>query len=155
MLSQTVEYALRAMCCLATDESRPQTRAKLVEQTRVPSAYLAKVMRDLTRRGLVTAQRGLHGGFQLAQPADAIPLLDVINAVEPLQRIERCPLNLRSHGTTLCPLHRRLDDAIAAVQQVFAGTTLADIVAEKAGSIPLCEDESLVQLEGTGAMEIP
>lgn len=138
MLTQTVEYALRAMVCLADQFESPQTRAELVEKTRVPSAYLAKVMRGLHRAGLVHAQRGPRGGFSLARPPERIPLIDVVNAVEPIPRIRSCPLGI--HGSRLCALHRRLDAALEAFELSFAQTTLADIVAEKTGSVPLCEE---------------
>jgi Rrf2 family protein len=140
MFTQTVEYALRAMVCLANAEALAQTRTQLVEQTKVPSAYLAKVMRSLNRAGLVNAQRGVNGGFTLAKSAADITLLEVVNAVDPLPRIRSCPLNLRSHGTRLCGLHRYLDESMAALEKSLANKTLAHLVAEKTGSIPLCED---------------
>ncbi|MCA9115914.1 MAG: Rrf2 family transcriptional regulator [Planctomycetaceae bacterium] len=146
MLSQTVEYALRAMVCLAAADPHPQTRSELVEQTRVPSAYLAKVMRELGRRHLVEAQRGRHGGFRLSRPAGEISLLHVVDAVEPLQRIRTCPLEIDWHGTSLCPLHRRLDDILLTAEQALASCTLADIVRERSGSIPLCREQPLVEL---------
>ena len=142
MFTQTVEYALRAMVCLANSEALQQTRAQLVEQTKVPSAYLAKVMRELSRAGLVHAQRGVNGGFTLIKPAEDISLLEVVSAVDPLPRIRTCPLNLRSHGTRLCGLHRYLDDSMAALEDALSKKTLADLVAEKTGSIPLCEESS-------------
>jgi Rrf2 family transcriptional regulator, nitric oxide-sensitive transcriptional repressor len=142
MFTQTVEYALRAMVCLANANASPQTRSRLVEQTKVPSAYLAKVMREMNRAGLVHAQRGVNGGFTLAKPAEEVSLLEVMNAVDPLPRIPVCPLNLRGHGSRLCGLHRYLDDSMAALESSLAKKSLADLVAEKTGSIPLCEDES-------------
>ncbi len=140
MFTQTVEYALRAMVCLANSEGLQQTRAQLVEQTKVPSAYLAKVMRELNRAGLVRAQRGVGGGFTLTRPGEEISLLEVVSAVDPLPRIRTCPLNLRSHGSRLCGLHKYLDDSMAALEDSLSKKTLADLVAEKTGSIPLCED---------------
>lgn len=152
MFTQTVEYALRAMVCLANSHDTPQTRSQLVEQTQVPSAYLAKVMRELNRAGLVNAQRGVNGGFTLADSAEDISLLQVVNAVDPLPRITSCPLNLRSHGTRLCGLHRYLDDAMAELENSLAQKSLAALVAEKTGSIPLCEDQPnapvLIDLDG-------
>lgn len=153
MFTQTVEYALRAMVCLANSHSTPQTRSQLVEQTKVPSAYLAKVMRELSRGGLVNAQRGVNGGFTLATLAEEISLLEVVNAVDPFPRITTCPLNLRNHGTRLCGLHRYLDDAMANLENSLAEKSLADLVAEKTGSIPLCEEQSpvasLINLDGS------
>jgi Rrf2 family protein len=149
MLTQTVDYALRATVCLAAAHPRPQTRTQLVELTKAPSAYLAKIMTSLARAGLVHTQRGLHGGFTLLRKPTEIALLDVVNAVEPIQRITTCPLKLSSHVGQLCPLHHRLDLALAHLEGAFAGVTLADIVNEKSGSVPLCESpgDALVSLE--------
>jgi Rrf2 family protein len=139
LLSQTVEYALRAAVCLANTPDAAQTTEKLAELTRVPQAYLAKVMQALVRARLATSQRGLHGGFLLTRPPGEICILDVVNAVDPIQRIERCPLGLAGHGVNLCPLHRRLDMALAMVEKAFASTTLADLLAEPSSSVPLCD----------------
>lgn len=142
MFSQTVEYALRAMVCLANGESAVQTRSQLVEQTKVPSAYLAKVMREMNRAGLVTAQRGVNGGFQLARDAGEITLLEVVNAVDPLPRIRTCPLGIKSHGSRLCGLHQYLDDSMSDLEKRLSEKTLAALIAEKTGSNPLCEDQA-------------
>jgi Rrf2 family transcriptional regulator, nitric oxide-sensitive transcriptional repressor len=48
-------------------------------------------------------------------------------------------LGLKSHGVRLCPLHKRLDDALAMVENAFARTTLAEVLAEPTTSVPLCE----------------
>ena len=45
---------------------------------------------------------------------------------------------LAAHGVRLCPLHRRLDDALALVEKAFASTTLAEVLAEPSRSVPLC-----------------
>ena len=71
-------------------------------------------------------------------PAD-LTILEVVNAVEPIQRIKTCPLGLKSHGVRLCPLHRRMDEAMATVETAFAGTTLAEVLNEPTHSPPLCE----------------
>ncbi|RMD66020.1 MAG: Rrf2 family transcriptional regulator [Planctomycetota bacterium] len=140
MLSQTAEYALRALACLALEEPALLSAAQLAERTQAPVDYLAKVLQQLASAELIQGKRGVGGGYRLARPAAAIRLLDALNAVAPLQRIERCPLGLREHGANLCPLHRKMDEAIAAVIAVFEGVTLADIVNAPEGvSAPLCE----------------
>ncbi len=63
--------------------------------------------------------------------AEDITLLQILNSVNPLQRIESCPLDLDEHHTALCPLHRRLDQAMAMVEQAFSTTTLAEILSEE------------------------
>jgi hypothetical protein len=59
--------------------------------------------------------------------------------VEPIERIRTCPLGLKAHGIKLCPLHRRVDAALALVEKAFQETTLAEILGEPTPSPPLCE----------------
>lgn len=139
MISQTTEYALRAMVHLADQTDQSLTTPQIAQATQVPPGYLAKVLGSLARAGLVRSQRGLHGGFTLALTADVITVLDVINAVDPIQRITTCPLGLKAHGKRLCPLHKRLDNAMAQVEAAFANSTLADLLADPSPSKPLCD----------------
>lgn len=140
MFSQTVEYALRAMVYLADQSPEARTTSQIAEATRVPIAYLSKVLQELRRAGLVQSRRGAGGGVALeGNPAD-ITILAVVDAVDPIQRIATCPLGLAAHGKNLCPLHRRLDDALAQTIKAFRSSTLAEILAEPTGSVPLCAE---------------
>ena len=139
MISQTAEYALRIIAHLASLEGAPATTKQIAVATRVPEGYLAKVLQVLGRRGMVRSQRGLHGGSVLTRQPQDVTIFDIIDAVDPMQRIRTCPLGLRSHGTKLCPLHRRLDQAMAQVEQAFRDSTIADLLAEPTSSKPLCE----------------
>jgi Rrf2 family protein len=140
MLSQTTEYALRLVVQLASQRGRPLTISELARGTRIPEGYLAKVLRQLSRAGLVHSQRGPNGGSVLTRDPEEISVLDVVQAVDPLKRIEVCPLGLRSHGANLCPLHRRLDQAIASVEAAFRASSVGDILRDPQGPLPLCED---------------
>ena len=138
MFSQTVEYALRAVVHLANEAPAGRTTDQIAEATRVPRAYLSKVLQSLRRAGIVHSQRGLGGGMTLTKASDEITILEVVNAVEPLQRIHTCPLGLAAHGVRLCPLHRRLDNALAMVEEAFGNSTLAEVLAEPSRSKLLC-----------------
>jgi Rrf2 family protein len=138
VFSQTVEYALRAAVYLATKVDEPQVTGDIADKTRVPAGYLSKVLQSLGRGGLVHAQRGVGGGWVLARPPEQITILDVINTVDPIKRITTCPLGLSAHGTRLCPLHRKLDDALAQIEEAFGTSTLADILNTPTSSRPLC-----------------
>ncbi|MFO0903575.1 MAG: Rrf2 family transcriptional regulator [Pirellulales bacterium] len=138
MLSQTAEYALRAMVHLAMRGETLATTVDIADATKVPAGYLSKVMQSLARADLVHSQRGLGGGFSLARPADQITALEVINAVDPIKRIERCPLGLDEHRDQLCPLHRRIDQMIATVESTFKSTTIEEM-AISSRSKKLCQ----------------
>lgn len=138
MLSHTVEYALRAATFLATVPRQSRTVDQIAAVTHVPVAYLSKVLQQLVREKIVISRRGTGGGFTLARPPGKVRILEIVQAVDPIRRITTCPLGLPAHGTKLCPLHRRLDDALAEMERAFAATTLAEILAEPTKSVPLC-----------------
>lgn len=131
MISQTAEYALRAVVWLASQDGSARTARQIAAGTQVPPGYLSKIMQSLATARLVTSQRGLGGGFQLARPAREISVLDVINAVDPLERIDRCPLGLKEHSVRLCKLHEQIDQAIAKVEAAFSSCSVSELVDRK------------------------
>lgn len=142
-LSQTVEYALRAVVWLAqyTDDEAQPTQA-IADGTQIPGSYLSKVLQGLGRAGFVKGQRGLHGGFTLTRSVDDITVLDVVNAVDPVQRIGLCPLKFDSHGPMLCPLHSFLDQGMRMVEDHYRSKTVGDLLRTPGRSRPLCVDDS-------------
>ena len=137
LISQTAEYALRAAVALAK-ETEPIVTNRLAEITQIPVGYLYKVLQQLRRGGLVRSQRGLNGGFTLALSPKKMTILAVLNAVDPPRRIRECPLNLEEHQAMLCPLHKKIDDALAATEKAFGKTTLADLLTDHRRPTPLC-----------------
>ena len=138
MLSKTAEYALRTVACLAGDAGQAASADVLCEQTKVPRRYLHKVLQDLVRAELVRSRSGPCGGYALARSAEEITILDVVNAVAPLERIRHCPLGLPSH-TSLCPLHKELDKAYAATETAFSRVTIAQLLRSESRIGPLCD----------------
>lgn len=139
MISQTAEYALRAVVCMGLDPDNPMTTQVIAERVRVPAGYLSKVLQALSRARIVDSRRGLRGGYTLAVPLDRLTILQVINAVDPVRRILKCPLGLPSHDR-LCALHQRLDDGIAYIEALFGRTTLAELLSQPNPCHPLCEE---------------
>ena len=129
MFTQTTEYALRAVAYLAKDPESPRTTQQIAEVTMVPPDYLAKVLKDLSRSGLVRSQRGPSGGFWLDRDPNELTVLEVVNAVGAIPRIRSCPLDLPEHRHELCPLHRLLDDAAAQIERAFSAATIGALIA--------------------------
>ena len=75
-----------------------------------------------------------------------LTIWDVVDAVEPIKRIRACPLGIQSHGPSLCPLHRRLDNALETIELLFRGTTVADVLSQPGSATPLCEERKVVSL---------
>jgi Rrf2 family protein len=140
MIPKTAEYALRAVVVLARDPKQPYSAEQIAELTRVPRRYAHKVLQALVRARLMRSQSGPGGGYALRRAPEDISILDVVSAVEPIPRIRRCPLGLKSH-TRLCPLHRELDEACAATEAAFARVTIARLLNQPDAVPPLCELE--------------
>jgi Rrf2 family protein len=138
MLPKTAEYALRAAVWLGREAGDIQSADELAEATKVPRRYLHKVLQDLVHAKLVRSQPGPGGGYALAKPPQKIAILDVVNAVAPLERIRNCPLGLSSH-TSLCPLHKELDKVYAATETALSRVTIAHLIKSKSQIVPLCD----------------
>ena len=130
MISQTAEYALRAVVDLAYHFGEARTTRQIAAGTKVPTGYLAKILQDLARAGIVQSQRGVYGGFELARPPDRLTVYDVLSAVDPPRRIHSCPLALAAHAKRLCPLHQKLDDAMALIERTFINCTIAEVTGD-------------------------
>jgi Rrf2 family transcriptional regulator, nitric oxide-sensitive transcriptional repressor len=138
VISQTTEYALRAVVWLAANPDKPLTAQQIAEATRVPAGYLAKVLQGLSRAGLLHSQRGLGGGFTLARSPTQLTMWEVVQAVDPLRRIRECPLGFEAHADKLCPLHEQLDTAIAAIEKMFTACKISKLIDPSNPSWPLC-----------------
>lgn len=138
MLPKTAEYALRATVWLAGTPNQSLSAEQLAGATHVPRRYLHKVLQDLVKAGIVRSQSGPGGGYALDCDPQAVTILDVVNAVGPIERIHSCPLGLASH-TSLCPLHHELDRAYAMVEEAFGRVTLAELLRSQSDVRPLCE----------------
>jgi Rrf2 family nitric oxide-sensitive transcriptional repressor len=151
-LTQTAEYALRAVVWLAQHPGQPQTTQQIAEATQVPSSYLPKVFQPLVRGGLVNGQRGLRGGYSLRRDASEITLLEVVNCVDPVQHIESCPLELAGHRGRLCPLHSLLSQILRAEEQKLAETRLGDLIGRPGQLTPLCDARARIERARTNGV---
>jgi Rrf2 family protein len=150
MISQTAEYALRAVLCLADGRGVALTTQHIADAAHIPVGYLAKVMQALCRAGLVSSQRGINGGFALAVEPAQLTLMDVVRVVDPSHRIRTCPLGIASHGRTLCPLHRRLDAAAANAEQILRETNLSELL-DADGHMICCGPDAEPEHDHSGA----
>ncbi|WP_095012380.1 RrF2 family transcriptional regulator [Tsuneonella mangrovi] len=82
-LSNLADYAVVTMTAAARHCGGGRVSAgKLASETGLPAPTVAKLVSRLTAAGLLRSVRGAHGGLQLARPAAAITLADIVEAVE-------------------------------------------------------------------------
>lgn len=128
-LTQTAEYALRAMARLALLESGEAARAAdLSETAAIPSHYVSKLMRRLVVAGLVDSRKGHGGGFTLAKPAATIRFVDVLRAVDYQVQPNRCAFGWGDCDPAhACPLHEVWNRMVSSFHKWAEETTLADV----------------------------
>ncbi len=137
------------MSCLAYMPDELVSTSELADVTLVPTNYLAKVLQLLAKAELITGRRGVGGGYRLNRPATEITLLDVINSIDPIERIGSCPLKLPNHSGKLCPLHSQLDAAHKMLIEQFQSITLFEVISKDPQTRPLCNPEMTARVELT------
>jgi Rrf2 family protein len=137
-LSKKADYALLAMRHMAAHVDRGAHSAReLAEAYDIPAELLAKVLQRLVRVRLLASHQGMHGGYALGRPADAIPVTDVIEAIDGPLTVTACSdtdhscdqyakCNIRD------PLWRIKDRIVSAL----AATTVAELAADMPATAP-------------------
>ena len=131
-LAKTTGYAIAAMSNLNAPGGEPAGLRDIARKAHVPYAYLAKRMPELVAAGLVRSMRGKRGGVLLARPSGEITLLQISEAVEARQWLDRCLLGLVTcSDERACPAHEFWKEARAQIEATLRRTTLADVIAHE------------------------
>ena len=125
--------AVHVLTFLAEQEGTPVTSQVLASSVGTNASFIRRILAQLGRAGLTTAQPGFAGGTILARPADKINLRDVYHAVD--DERDLIPLHPSPHPK--CRVGRNIKDVLSGtVAQVehtvdaqLARTTIADLAA--------------------------
>lgn len=130
MLSQSSECAIRAACELARCD--PDTwlgASRLGRQLGVSPTYLAKILQELARRGVLESQRGKAGGFRLKHPASRTLLSDLVAPFDNMPAGRHCLLGRPvCSDTAPCSAHARWKELGERIAVFFQQTTLAELL---------------------------
>jgi Rrf2 family protein len=121
ILSRSSEYAIRAFLYLAKQEPGRLVMARqIAEDAGLPGHFLAKLLQQLARKGLVRSNKGPSGGFTLASDPKEINILSIVEAVEGMENagIDASAQRLPNDGWGT--LHSR-------IVEYLEHTSLADI----------------------------
>ena len=139
MLSQTSEYALRAVIYLAQQETgAPVKLEQIAEALEAPKNYLSKTLHQLARAEVLTSGRGPTGGFQLAIPAERLTLAQVVAPFEPPATLaRRCLLGKgECSDATPCVAHARWKWIAGPMRDFFRDTTVGALLTGEASLPP-------------------
>jgi FeS assembly SUF system regulator len=127
-LSKLTDYAVVVLVRLS-GMSGVQTSPGVAAATGIPEPTVAKVLKILAASDLVSSQRGARGGYRLNRDLSAIPIADVIAAIDGPIALTAC---VEGSGTGcesqgLCPMRGRWDPVNDAIHQALSSITLADM----------------------------
>lgn len=123
-----VDYGMRALLELAGSDG-PATGESLARAQRLPLKFLAAILNDLRRAGLVQSQRGLEGGYRLGRPADQITVADVMRALDgPLAEVRGLRPEMTSYEGPAARLQEVWVATRASLRAVLENVTLHDMV---------------------------
>ena len=127
-LSKLTDYAVVVLVRLS-HATGVQTSPGIAATTGIPEPTVAKVLKTLAAGGLVASQRGARGGYRLLRPLAAIPVADVIAAVDGPISLTACVegSTVECESQCLCPMRGRWDPVNEAIHQALSAITLADM----------------------------
>ena len=130
ILSKLADYGVIVATHLAAGpEGRQVTAAVLAQETRLPRATVAKLLKALAHAGIVSGARGAAGGYRLARPANSISISEVVAAIDGAVGLTQCtshePHCARSEYCMTRPHWHRVNQAVA---MALGAVMLADMV---------------------------
>jgi Rrf2 family protein len=129
IFSSPTEYAIRGLAELAIrgDDQRIMLD-ELVAGTNLPRDFMAKVFQRLVHAGLLRSAKGRGGGFSLARPAHQITVMQIVEAIEGTQTMDRCVVGLEQCNDHMpCPQHDLYKPIRQRLKDYLNTTTLADL----------------------------
>lgn len=143
MLSNSSKYAIKAVLFLALNSSKNNkvTVKDIAKPINVPQAYIAKLLQDLVKVGIISSERGPKGGFYLDESNLAHSVMSIVNVIDGEEKLSSCMLSLKKcNEEKPCPLHDILSPSRNEILNSLRKKTIKDIVNEvKLGnaSLPL------------------
>jgi Rrf2 family protein len=128
MFSKACMYAIRALVLMASSRVRWSLR-RIVAETGAPEAFMAKVLQQLVRAGIIRSVKGPGGGFDLEpRRARSLTLGEVVTAVDDSALFEGCALGFaKCSDHKPCPIHGQVVHVRERLRTVLANTLIKDL----------------------------
>jgi len=133
IFSKTCEYALRAVFYIAhqTEKNGRVGIREISAGIGSPEKFLAKILQDLVRKGIVQSAKGPHGGFYMEQAERSRYLAEVVEAIDGERIFTGCALGLSyCSEKNPCPLHHDFVEVRNKITQMLKNTTIGDFNAD-------------------------
>lgn len=127
ILSKLADYGVIVATHLAAHPERQMTAAVLAQETSLPRATVAKVLKILAHAGIVAGARGAAGGYRLARDAGAISVVQVVAAIDGSMGVTQCTIHDDCKRSQFCSTRPHWHRINAAVSLALGAITLAEM----------------------------
>ena len=127
--SRSAEYAIRAFVNLSqVPEGKFAMVKNIAKQEEIPSHFLAKILQQLARKGLLRSSKGPTGGFVLRRKPEEISLMDIVQSLDGLGDYEKCASGLAEcNDEQPCGMHDSWTALRKRIIEYLEHTSIADI----------------------------
>ena len=127
--SRSAEYAIRAFVNLSTvPEGKYAMVKRIAQEEGIPTHFLAKILQQLARKGLLRSSKGPTGGFTLRRTPGEISLMNIVQALDGLNDYEKCASGLAECNDDMpCGMHESWKLLRSRIIDYLEHTSIADI----------------------------
>ena len=127
--SRSAEYAIRAFVHLTrVPEGKYAMVKNIAREEGIPAHFLAKILQQLARKGLLRSSKGPTGGFHLRQKPEDINLMHIVQALDGLEDYEKCASGLAEcNDEQPCGMHDAWTALRKRIIEYLERTSIADI----------------------------
>lgn len=134
LFSRSCEYAIQAVLYLSNREREgagPVHLKEISSALRIPHHFLSKLLQTLTHNEIAVSWKGLNGGFELVRPPNRIKLIDIVDAIDGKEFLDKCVLGF-SHcdENNACPVHSYWKQAKNYIRDMLNDKTIHDLSKE-------------------------
>lgn len=133
LLSRACEYGIQAVLYLAKHHEVPYISIKeIAEKHNISFHFLGKILQRLTQKGLLTSYKGPKGGVSLARSPQEITILQVVEAIDGLEFLQKCIVGMPScDNRNSCALHEEWSKIREEICKMLDDKSVAQLINEK------------------------
>lgn len=122
MFSKTCQYAIRAVIFISKKSSKGERVGikEIAKGIDSPEHFIAKILQDLRKKGLVNSYKGPNGGFFIEEGSDST-IADIVKAIDGQKVFSGCGLGLDYCSESKpCPIHNEFKAVRAELYRILS-----------------------------------
>lgn len=127
-IGKMTDYAFIILNALAERPCKPMSAQAISNLTKLPDPTVSKIMKILSKGGLVSSTRGASGGYKIIKSGDQLSLLEVVEAMEGKVTLVECVD--QTHNCSIrdnCNVHGSWNGVNQILRNTLAGCSLEDL----------------------------